>query len=340
MGIHVDDSRAYLAVGNADGYERPGIYIFNISNLDSPELIGYGNTQNAWDVWTKDYYAFVADMSEGLTVLDLSVPSSPKKIANTKWEENSMAEIIRGEGDNVYIAAGKHGLIIVDIKDPYNPQVKGKFKSEHNGFAEGLCVRNEIVFLANAHDFLSSENGLFVIDATELQNPQLMKKCTFQDWVEGVCLADNFLFITNTYSGVRSIDVRERDNPQLIDSYGAVQIKISIGERIFLTIEEEGIERALTLYEDLREKARDEYDFGEEELNQLGYYLLKIKKIDEAIEIFKLNQKVYPKSSNVYDSLGDAYIYRAITFYRKSLELNPKNKHAKEMILRTMQGRK
>ena len=40
----------------------------------------------------------------------------------------------------------------------------------------------------------------------------------------------------------------------------------------------------------------------------LGYMLMQQKKLPEAIAILKTNAEFYPKSSNVYDSLGDAYV--------------------------------
>ncbi|HHS14410.1 MAG TPA: hypothetical protein ENN03_11690 [bacterium] len=335
MGIHVNGSHAYLAVGNANGYNRPGVYIFDISRPDSPEPVGYANTKNAWDVWVKDTVAFVADMSEGLTVLDLSDPSSPRTISNARWdEENSMAEIIRGEGSKVYIAAGKHGLIIVDIHDPFNPEVEGKFRSGPQGFAEGLHVRNQIVFLANGHQILTRENGLFVIDAGNPKDPKLLGKHTFPDWVEGVCLRNNVLFITNTYSGVRSVDISNLSEPTIIDHFGPVQTKLSIAEKILTIIEDQGLEAAVTRYRKLKEHEQAAYEFDEKELNRLGYYLLKTRKIDEAIRIFELNQEVFPRSENTFDSLGDAYLYKAYWYYNKSLELNPDNEHAKSMIQR------
>ena len=57
----------------------------------------------------------------------------------------------------------------------------------------------------------------------------------------------------------------------------------------------------------------------------------------EAIEILKLNVEVFPESANVYDSLGEAYLKSedkesAIKNYKKSLQLNPKNNNAKEML--------
>lgn len=71
----------------------------------------------------------------------------------------------------------------------------------------------------------------------------------------------------------------------------------------------------------------------ENNLNEIGYKYLKINKLNEAIEILKLNVKLYPGSWNPYDSLGEAYALAgnkelAIQNYQKSLELNPKNESA------------
>ncbi|MCD0471919.1 serine hydrolase domain-containing protein [Flavobacterium sp. JAS] len=66
----------------------------------------------------------------------------------------------------------------------------------------------------------------------------------------------------------------------------------------------------------------------EEHLNRIGYMLLYVdKKVPEAVSVFSLNAKEFPKSSNVYDSLGEAYevnkdIKNAIVSYTKAVELN------------------
>lgn len=72
-------------------------------------------------------------------------------------------------------------------------------------------------------------------------------------------------------------------------------------------------------------------------INSLGYYLLNNDKVDEAIEVFAQNVKDYPKSSNVYDSLGEGYKVKgekqkAVEYYKKSLELNPGNTNAVKML--------
>jgi tetratricopeptide (TPR) repeat protein len=72
-------------------------------------------------------------------------------------------------------------------------------------------------------------------------------------------------------------------------------------------------------------------------MNRVGYRLLERKRFKEAIEVFKLNVEDFPKSANVYDSLGEAYMVSgdkelAIQNYQRSIELNPDNGNAVEML--------
>jgi CubicO group peptidase (beta-lactamase class C family) len=117
------------------------------------------------------------------------------------------------------------------------------------------------------------------------------------------------------------------------------QPKMSIAEVLIKTIDEKGVEAGLAQYRDLKARQAATYDFGEQELNRLGYRLLQTGKVKEAIEIFKLNVEVYPQAFNPYDSLGEAYMVAgerelAVRNYRRSLELNPNNTNAVEALKR------
>jgi tetratricopeptide (TPR) repeat protein len=73
------------------------------------------------------------------------------------------------------------------------------------------------------------------------------------------------------------------------------------------------------------------------ELNTYGYVLMAAKALDKAFIVFKLNVLLYPKNSNVYDSLGEYYFNTgnkdaAKENYGKVLELDPKNENAKKML--------
>jgi glyoxylase-like metal-dependent hydrolase (beta-lactamase superfamily II) len=106
------------------------------------------------------------------------------------------------------------------------------------------------------------------------------------------------------------------------------QVRGSISEPLSHTIVEKGIEAALEQYRALKESKPGDYNFGEGELNMLGYHLLWRDMPEAAVEVFKLNVEAYPDSVNPYDSLGEGYIAvgnkeLAIESYEMALALNP-----------------
>ena len=111
----------------------------------------------------------------------------------------------------------------------------------------------------------------------------------------------------------------------------------SIAETLSATIVSTGINSAVRQYHDLKAAEASTYNFDEDELNNLGYEFIRSKKFKEAIGVLQLNVEAYPQSSNVYDSLGEAYMDDgnkplAIANYQKSLQLNPKSKNGALML--------
>ncbi len=118
--------------------------------------------------------------------------------------------------------------------------------------------------------------------------------------------------------------------------------KKSITPTLEKILAEKGIDAAVEKYHDMKANKSDEFKFDENALNGLGYSLLGRDKVDEAIAIFKLNIEEYPDAFNPYDSLGEGYMVKgerrlAIINYAKSLELNPDNFNAIEMLKKLME---
>jgi len=75
----------------------------------------------------------------------------------------------------------------------------------------------------------------------------------------------------------------------------------------------------------------------ESTINQEGYNLMGDKRLADAILVFQKNVELHPASSNVYDSLGEAYMNNgqtdlAIQSYEKALQLNPDSTNAVAML--------
>jgi CubicO group peptidase (beta-lactamase class C family) len=102
-------------------------------------------------------------------------------------------------------------------------------------------------------------------------------------------------------------------------------------------IEKKGSNGLADQFDELKKKYGRDYDINEMSINALGYHYLRAGQPKAAIEIFKINVEEFPSSSNVYDSYGEALMEDgqtedAITNYKKSLELNPGNTNAIEML--------
>jgi CubicO group peptidase (beta-lactamase class C family) len=105
--------------------------------------------------------------------------------------------------------------------------------------------------------------------------------------------------------------------------------KRSVAYSLADRMEKEGIPAALEYYKGIKDSTA-RYYIIEREMNGTGYEFLQSGKVKEAAAIFKLNTQAFPKSSNVYDSYGEALMAlgnktEAIENYKKSVKLNPAN---------------
>jgi tetratricopeptide (TPR) repeat protein len=76
-------------------------------------------------------------------------------------------------------------------------------------------------------------------------------------------------------------------------------------------------------------------------VNVWGYDLYGKDRTREAIALFRYNVEHWPQSWNANDSLAEGYEKlgdkaQAIAYYRKSLELDPTNKHGADHLQRLL----
>ena len=119
------------------------------------------------------------------------------------------------------------------------------------------------------------------------------------------------------------------------DLYGS-----ELGARDLMTvIEEKGIDEGLERFWNMKEETRtiNRYVFEKWLIKSMGLSFLSRNKMEEAIEIFKLNTQLYPESWGVYSTLAEAYLKNgdnrmAVQHYQKALELNPDERNIKRIV--------
>lgn len=112
--------------------------------------------------------------------------------------------------------------------------------------------------------------------------------------------------------------------------------KKTLGDLLVPLALSQGVPGMTKAYQGLRANA-DQYDVSEQALNAVGYRLLRMDRLPEAIAVFQWNAAAHPGSANVHDSLGEAYRANgqreeAIGSYRKAAGIEPDNAHVREVL--------
>lgn len=105
-----------------------------------------------------------------------------------------------------------------------------------------------------------------------------------------------------------------------------------------LIASQRGVERGLAEYRAMRDSQPRRW-FGPGDLNGWGYMLLEQQRIEDALRVFSENAAYYPDNAYAYDALGEAWLAagqreEAVQNYRRSLELDPENDNARDMLAR------
>jgi hypothetical protein len=113
----------------------------------------------------------------------------------------------------------------------------------------------------------------------------------------------------------------------------------SLAERVEAAVLEGDSAAAVRLVEEASRDVANRFRAPEADVNALGYRLLRAGSVAEAIEVFRLNARVFPMSANVWDSLGEAVLAagrrdEAIAAYRRALEIDPEFASAAQALER------
>lgn len=165
------------------------------------------------------------------------------------------------------------------------------------------------IFYADFHRFL--DEGTAIISLSNRANP-------------------NFTAINREIGKI----IFEKDYEPTIPAEDSDANRAFTTKIIDLTVEK-GFETAWKAYR----KRPAKLDLLEFVVNSKGYELIDGKNFRKAIDVLKLNTSAFPGSANAFDSLGEAYLESgneplALVNFRKSLELDPENTYAENVIKR------
>jgi tetratricopeptide (TPR) repeat protein len=123
----------------------------------------------------------------------------------------------------------------------------------------------------------------------------------------------------------------------IINGYDVPPVKRSMARELYSAIGKKGAQDGLRAVESDRYVSPERYDVGEGELAALGHQYMREQRTAEAEAVFGCALREFPKSAAAYDNMGECYAAqgqkeKAVVFYRKSIELNPRGTAAKEAL--------
>lgn len=147
-----------------DGWEVT--YGFNPNtppgSLSLSSSIGrFSTLASANNIFVSGNYAYLADGTAGLLVVNISDPENPEFLGS--YDTSGEALDVAVSNGYAYVADGSSGLAIIDVSDPYSPELKSTYST---GDARGVTTQGDYVYIANG-----SSNDLVIVDISDPEHP-------------------------------------------------------------------------------------------------------------------------------------------------------------------------
>ncbi|MDD5088542.1 MAG: T9SS type A sorting domain-containing protein, partial [bacterium] len=154
-------------------------------------------------------FAFVANRSSGLRVIDVSNPSLPIEVGyyDTPGDARDVAVV----GNYAYVADGTASLRVIDISSPTQPA--------EIGYCETICYVRAVAGAGDYAYVIGDDAGLHVINVSNPANPVLVGDYDTPGYAMSVAVAGNYIYVADHGAGLRVINVSNPANPVLVGYY-------------------------------------------------------------------------------------------------------------------------
>ncbi|MDF4203774.1 hypothetical protein PXD56_12440 [Maribacter sp. SA7] len=161
-----------------------------------------------------DDYLYVVDYSN-INIFNITDVEDVKVLDDVQvaWD----IETIYSQGDILFIG-GAQGMYIYGIENPEKPKFISEFR--HGTACDPVLVDGDYAYvtLKGGNFCGNSESGLYVIDISNLENPDL-KVIYPMDGPNGLGIKDNTLFVCDGDSGLKVYDKTSAPNVTLINTF-------------------------------------------------------------------------------------------------------------------------
>lgn len=173
------------------------------------QIGAYNTAGNARGVTIEGRYAYVADYSAGVQIVDIADPESPTLVAT--YNTASYAKSVWVDGNYAYVADYADGLIVLNVTNPASPTLAGSCDTP--GSARDVVVDGNYAYVA---DYGS---GLQVINVTNPASPVIAGSYDTAGNSYGLTIAGNYAYVADGAAGLQVINITTPASPTLAGTY-------------------------------------------------------------------------------------------------------------------------
>ena len=218
----------------------------------NPLLVGgYDTAGDARGIALAGGFAFIADGSAGLQVVNISDPAQPTLAGS--FDTSGEATGVSVWGNLAYVADGASGLQVINITNPTHPTFEASMDTPDS--AVNVWVEGDIAYVVDYPTGLVSVNisnpslptwigeyatpgealnlyiegnyafiadnasGLAVVDITNPRDPVLAGTCSIPQQASGVWIAGDHAYIADGEYGLQILSIMNPRNPTLVGAY-------------------------------------------------------------------------------------------------------------------------
>lgn len=179
----------------------------NITQVAGGDVSEKGNISlnDSLDVFVAGTYAYIADGTAGLSIVDVSNPDTPVSIGS--YNTSGTAQGVYVSGTYAYIADGTAGLQVIDISTPSAPTLVGTYAT--NDSTHDVYVSGKYAYLADGAE------GLSVIDVSDPTTPVLAGSYNSSGTGLGIYISGNYAYLADGADGLAIINIANPATPSL-----------------------------------------------------------------------------------------------------------------------------
>ena len=212
-----------------DADDDPLSYILETAPLHGSVLAYAGNKGVIGDIFlggdggvrgvavsSDDKYAFLADYTDGLKILDISNPEKPTIAGASVISGGAIYNVALSANDQTaYIASVEYGVIIFDVSDPTKPVLLSILPREDAAYPLDMEISSDGNTL-----FVAAYNFFLVVDVSDPVNPVLKNSVGTDDYAWGISLSsdDKTVYLASG-AYMQVFDVTDLASPVPITSF-------------------------------------------------------------------------------------------------------------------------